>query len=128
MHQNERVKNISASETEKLLEEIIVSYEKCEKSTKVIMGSIISSLRDIGLYDVKCKGIFENPDDVYFETTFIPKHCSMFMKNNNKFQPVDNHNDTSEITITNTTQRRKQQHFWQVTEIKNMKKKAKKQK
>ena len=37
-HQNERVKSLSASETKKVLEEILRSYDKCEGSTKLFMG------------------------------------------------------------------------------------------
>ena len=71
------------------------------------MGSILLSLRDIILSDGKCKGIFENPGDVNFPTTFVSKHIYMFMNNKNAFQPINNHTETYAITIPTTTQIRK---------------------
>ena len=52
----------------------------------------------------------------------------MFMNNNNAFQSVNNHTDTSAITIQTTNQRRKQPHRRLVPERENTKKKAKTQK
>ena len=92
------------------------------------MGSILLSLGDIVFYDGQCKVIFENPSDVHFATTFISKHRFMFINNKNSFQPVNNHNDTSAITIPTTIQRRKQPHRQLVPESEKMKKKAKTQK
>ena len=52
----------------------------------------------------------------------------MFMNNKNIFQPVNNHTETSEITIPTTTQSRKQPRRRLVPESDKMKKKAKTQK
>ena len=92
------------------------------------MGSILLSLRDIGLSDGQCRGIFENPSDVHFATTFISNHPYMFINNKNEFQPVNNHTETSAITIPTTNQRRKQPRRSLVPESEKMKKKEKTQK
>ena len=95
---------------------------------KLIVGPILLSLREIGLSDGQCKGIFENPIDVHFATTFISKHFSLFMNNKNEFQPVNSYNETSAITIPTINQRRKQPCHLLVTESENMKEKPKTQK
>ena len=92
---------------------------------KLIVGPILLSLREIGLSDGQCKGIFENPIDVHFATTFISKHFSLFMNNKNEFQPVNSYNGTSAITIPTINQRRKQPCHLLVTESENMKEKTK---
>ena len=79
-----------------------------QKYMKFIMGSILLSLKNIRLSDVQCKGIFENPSDIHFATTFISKHSSIFTNNKNAFQPVNNNTETSATTIHTTNQMRKQ--------------------
>ena len=57
-----------------------------------------------------------------------PSTVVMFMTNNNAFQPVNNHANTSAITIPAKTQKIKQPYCRLVPESEKMKKKAKTQK